>query len=254
MTSRVPQLALREWRAEMAKPATVPALVGVAVLLTIMGAFETDARLRVVPRFAYWLAMAAMTYSLGIIVSAMIQQTATGWSRWPRLGLTAICIGLTVTLAVLALNFAVFGFWPSGYALWASIANVMGIAFVITYLLSLQPEPVTDSAAPAPPALLDRIPLDKRGAILSLTVEDHYTRVRTTAGEHLLLMRLSDAIKEVGDTPGAQVHRSHWAAWDQVTAARRDGDRAILTLSDGTDIPVSRANLPKIKDAGLLPK
>lgn len=246
--------ALREWRAEMAKPATLPVLVGVAVLLTIIGPFDTDARLRTVPRFAYWLAMAAITYSIGIIVSAVIQHMAKGMSHWPRLALTALCIGVCVTGGVLMLNLAVFGVWPTGYALWASVANVMAIAVVITYLLSLQPDAAPVDATPAPPVLQDRLPLDKRGAILSLTVEDHYTRVRTTKGEHLLLMRLSDAIKEMGDTPGAQVHRSHWAAWDHVSAARRDGDRAILTLSDDSEIPVSRSNLSKIKDAGLLPK
>jgi len=73
-------------------------------------------------------------------------------------------------------------------------------------------------------------------------------------GESLVLLRLSDAIREVGDTAGAQVHRSHWVAWDAITAARREGDRAILTLKTGTEIPVSRANLGKIKDAGFLPK
>ena len=79
-------------------------------------------------------------------------------------------------------------------------------------------------------------------------------RRRTTKGDHLVLMRLGDAMREVGDTAGAQVHRSHWVAFDAVTACRRDGDRAILTLSDGSELPVSRANVGKIRDAGLLAK
>jgi len=70
----------------------------------------------------------------------------------------------------------------------------------------------------------------------------------------MVLMRLSDAMKETGDLPGAQVHRSHWVAFSAVRAARRDGDRAILTLTSGVEIPVSRANLPKVKEAGLLPR
>ncbi|WP_058246574.1 LytTR family DNA-binding domain-containing protein [Tropicibacter naphthalenivorans] len=79
-------------------------------------------------------------------------------------------------------------------------------------------------------------------------------RITTTKGQELILMRLSDAVREVGDTPGAQVHRSHWVSYSQVTAARREGDRAILTLSDGQELPVSRANVAKIKEAGLLPR
>ncbi|MDR9427029.1 MAG: hypothetical protein RI538_08240 [Salibaculum sp.] len=53
------------------------------------------------------------------------------------------------------------------------------------------------------------------------------------------LMRLADAMREVGDTRGAQVHRVHLVAFDQVRAARREGDRT---------------NLPKVKEAGLLPR
>ena len=114
-------------------------------------------------------------------------------------------------------------------------------------------------SAPAPmqavqPTILDRIPLDKRGPLVALSVEDHYVRVQTVKGEELILMRLSDAIKEVGMILGAKVHRSHWVAFEHVTAARREADRAILTLTTGRDIPVSRANLAKIKEAGLLPE
>jgi DNA-binding LytR/AlgR family response regulator len=37
-----------------------------------------------------------------------------------------------------------------------------------------------------------------------------------------------------------------------VTAARREGDRAILTIVDGTEIPVSRSNVPGLREEGLL--
>ena len=67
-------------------------------------------------------------------------------------------------------------------------------------------------------------------------------------------MRLSDAMKEVGTTHGAHVHRSHWAAFDQVASVRREGDRAVLTMKTGIEIPVSRANISQIKEAGLLPR
>ena len=64
------------------------------------------------------------------------------------------------------------------------------------------------------------------------------------------LLRLSDAIKKTGDTPGLPVPCPQLTA---VTAARRSGHRAIPTLTDGTDIPVSHRNIPDIRKAGLLP-
>ena len=66
-------------------------------------------------------------------------------------------------------------------------------------------------------------------------------------------MRLSDAMEEVGDTQGMQVHRSHWAALDQIVSARRDGAKAILTMTDGREIPASRTYVPALKAAGVLP-
>lgn len=251
MTDTALQLALREWRAEFTKPATVPVLICVGILLTIMAPFDTDTLLRTLPRFAYWLVLASLTYSIGVMVSALVRRATPRLTHWPRLASTAIAIGASVSVAVISLNFAIFGYWPSPQILLISIGNITAIAIVITYLLSLAEKPATTAK---PPPLLDRLPLDKRGALYALTVEDHYTRVRTAKGDHLVLMRLSDAMREVGDTEGAQVHRSHWVAWSAVTAAQRASDRAILTLADSTEIPVSRANVAKIKNAGLLPK
>jgi DNA-binding LytR/AlgR family response regulator len=50
-----------------------------------------------------------------------------------------------------------------------------------------------------------------------------------------------------------QVHRAHWVARDQVRTARRSGARAILTMTDGSEVPVSRSFVPVVKAAGLLP-
>jgi DNA-binding LytR/AlgR family response regulator len=98
------------------------------------------------------------------------------------------------------------------------------------------------------------LPLQKRAPLVALSVEDHYVRIRTTKGEAMILMQLGDAIREVGDTPGLQVHRSHWVALDQIRAVTRKGDGAIVSLRHGPDVPVSRANLPKLREAGLLPR
>ncbi|MDE0344439.1 MAG: LytTR family DNA-binding domain-containing protein [Boseongicola sp.] len=90
--------------------------------------------------------------------------------------------------------------------------------------------------------------------MIALSVEDHYTRVRTTKGEELLLLRLSDAIRETAPVAGLQVHRSHWVASDQVTGSRRDRNRTLLILRNGDEIPVSRANMRAVREAGLLPR
>lgn len=109
------------------------------------------------------------------------------------------------------------------------------------------PSAVTASTRPA---LLDRIPLDKRGALLRLEVEDHYVLAVTTKGSELLLMRLGDAITETGDDTGLQIHRSHWVADQGIDHIDRQGGknpRLLITSVDGETLPVSRSHLDKVR-------
>ena len=93
----------------------------------------------------------------------------------------------------------------------------------------------------------------KRGRLISLSVQDHYTEVATSNGAALVLLRLMDAIAKAEPTVGLQVHHSHWFATGEFISARRDGAKAVLTMSDGRDISVSRTYVQAVKDAGLLP-
>ena len=242
----------------MSHPVTLAALAGIGGLLGLAGPFGTDTLLPLLPRTGYWLFLACATYGAGLAVSLAPGPGLAKRSAALRIAVTGGATSVAVCAVVLGTNFAVFGWWPDRGDWPVFLPTLVAMTLIITALLDYvgtqraQTAPPTD--APQPPAILDRLPLDKRGALVSLSVEDHYVRVRTVRGEEMLLMRLSDAIREVGDTPGAQVHRSHWVAFGQVRAARREGDRGILTLTTGPEIPVSRANMPRIREAGLLPR
>lgn len=101
------------------------------------------------------------------------------------------------------------------------------------------------------PTLLDRLPLEKRRGLIALSSQDHYTLVQTTRGEELVLIRLVDAIREAQPIQGIQFHRSHWVALKHISTARRDGGRAILTLSSKAEIPVSRSFIGVVRNTGL---
>lgn len=97
------------------------------------------------------------------------------------------------------------------------------------------------SAAAKPPKFLDRLPLKLRGAeVWAVEAEDHYLRLHTSKGQDLILMRLADAVAELEGVEGAQVHRSWWVARDAIADAERGDGRAVLTLKDGSQVPVSR--------------
>ena len=255
MNNSFMQLALREMRAHFSRAETYVICGAIALVLTLIDPFGAVEGLG--PRFLYWLTVVILPYAWGYAVNAALRHASAPSYAWGWLVLSAILTGIGVTAFVLALNAFALDFVPAYAELPEFIGTIFAISAIITFVFAFLGRRMAGSPtseAPAPPAILVRLPLEKRGALIALSVEDHYVRVRTAKGEELVLMRLSDAIREVGNTEGAQVHRSHWAAFSQVVSVRREGDRAILSMSSGPDIPVSRANLPKLREAGLMPE
>ena len=107
-------------------------------------------------------------------------------------------------------------------------------------------------APAAPPRLFSRLPGNLGRDVVALQAEDHYVRVHTRAGSTLLLMRLADAIAELDGLEGLRVHRSWWIAKGAVADARAEGRRAVLSLVNGVEAPVTREAVPEIRRAGWL--
>ncbi len=111
------------------------------------------------------------------------------------------------------------------------------------------------SASPTPPPVrfLERLPLKLRGAeVWAVEAEDHYLRLHTSKGQDLILLRLADAVAELEGIEGAQVHRSWWVARDAIADARRGDGRAVLTLKDGSEVPVSRTYARLLREQGWI--
>lgn len=266
MTTHPPPFTLRELRAHLTAPFVMAAMAGIGLVLGLSGPFGTYDSLPLGGRLAYWLAVAAGSYATGAAV------TMLGVARWDRDGAGLAwrlvrgtgLVGTAVLVCLGAINLLAFG-WTGMPPVGAeTLGGAYAVSAVILTLRELAPEsgpgrlgpaaPATAApTAPAPPPILDRLPLARRGTLVALTVQDHYVEVRTSRGRDLVLMRLGDAIRETGEVRGAQVHRSHWVALDQVAFARRAGDGAVLGLSDGSEVPVSRRYMAVIRDAGLLP-
>lgn len=109
------------------------------------------------------------------------------------------------------------------------------------------------SSDPTPPKFLERLPLKLRGAeIWAVEAEDHYLRLHTSKGQDLILLRLADAIGELEGIEGAQVHRSWWVSRAAIADARRGDGRAVLTLRDGSEVPVSRTYAKLLREQGWI--
>ena len=94
--------------------------------------------------------------------------------------------------------------------------------------------------------------MPQRGTLVSLSVTDHYVEVATSKGRALVLIRLSDAIKETSPTAGLRIHRSHWVALEAVVRVLRLDGRLVVELKDGRRLPVSRSYAGDLRAAGLM--
>ncbi len=241
---------MRELRHDLTQRLVIVGVLGLGVILGISGPFDTLGVLPVLPRMLYWITMVALTFMTGALVHTALQTRA----NWIRLLASTLEIGVAVTIVLLGLNLALFGIRPTTLVqlleLFGVVTLIAGVVEIGNFVLRADP----GTGATGPPAILARLPLEKRGALIALSAEDHYVRVTTTAGTELVLMRLADAMAEVGQTQGLQVHRSHWVALDQIVKVTRIGDRGELTLSDGSTRLISRGFMPAVRAAGLLPK
>ena len=213
-----------------------------AVFLASSGAFDTE-RAALLPRLSYWLLMS--------FVSTAALEGGHRLLRWwspavseLRLRFYALT-GLALPLTSLALVTCklVFGGYPKFEDLVALAPGMAGILVALQLVLAYSPGARMEQRPPAQEynALTSVLPLPLRGArIHALQAEDHYVRVYTSAGQALVRSRMRDAVAAVDGAGGFKPHRSWWVSQQSVTALRRNRGRAVLTISGGQQVPVSR--------------
>jgi hypothetical protein len=253
VTDRLFPTALREMRADFSKRPVIISLLALGLILGISGPFNTLALLPAVPRVFYWIVVVGLTFAAGGIVSTIIHTVLDRRLGWLSYMVSTLAIGMIVNIVLGVINLVTFGVWfGTLFVFLSQLGIVTLISGVVEFSNLALRFGVPDEPVMGVP-LVDRLPFEKRGEIVALSAEDHYVRIATTNGTELVLMRLSDAANEVGDTVGLQVHRSHWVAVNQVREVKRIGDRAEVLSSDGVTRPISRGYMTAAREAGLLP-
>ena len=268
----------KDLRAELQARDLPLILGGLSTAVAISGPFGSYAVLSMGQRFVFWFPVLVGTAICFFAFRVWAMRRFASQRRlWPSV-LQAMVFALLVT-PVFGMVFGVFfGPYFGTLAGWAEIAALvwltsLGLCFVrhpanpghlatdlplrVTAPLADRradaavPDQIPSSLADAP-RLIDRLPADKRGAILRLEVQDHYVLVTTAKGSSTVLMRLSDAMAETAPVEGAQVHRSFWVAWEAVVQAEQVKGRWYLSMRDGALVPVSRVNVTKLEARGLI--
>jgi LytTr DNA-binding domain len=131
------------------------------------------------------------------------------------------------------------------FVLFAKVAAIGLLSLGLITLFAAGRWAKTDAVSAIAPTLrpglkfFARLPPAIGTELVLLRMEDHYVRAVTVEGQSLILMRLCDAIAELGDFPGLQVHRSWWIAVEAIRSVDRDGKRLSLVMRDGSHVPVS---------------
>ena len=113
---------------------------------------------------------------------------------------------------------------------------------------AFSPAAVDRAVMELPSTFLDRLPPEAGRDIIYLKMSDHYVEVVTTVGRCTILMRLADAVAELGDQ-GVRVHRSYWVAYAHVEGWSKRNQRTLLRLTGGHTVPVSRTYLGDVRTA-----
>ena len=225
------------------------------LLFATIGPFGTYEAVPFGRRLLYWATTMGATSVVAIVFVAAANALAPpGWrTRLPTIMLGALvsCPPNTLLVAAIIPLFLDAPAPPFGELLLTVVP--IGVCVALVTWLAFAP----DASEAAPPQeatanpLIERLPPGKRGPVIRMSMQDHYVEVVTTRGRELVLMRMGDAEAAMGDA-GLRVHRSHWVARDHVSAARMEGGQAVVTTSDGAEVPVSRTYVTKLKEADLL--
>ena len=250
--------------------------IGIGLVMAIIAPLNTD-YIAFWPRLAYWQILMVSGATIGLGVTEVVEL----WGRlrrwpWIEVPVVGILIALPLTLIVMGGGAIFFGssatsFLRFGYNFGVTALISVAVTALGHMINTGKDIEATALAAPAPtPALVqiapddnplpsdtrfaERLPLHLRNQpIIALQAEDHYLRVHFAGGQStMILMRLSDAIAELPTNVGAQTHRSWWVAKNAVRAIKKADGRAILTLNDPLEAPVSRSYYKALGDAGWL--
>lgn len=233
---------------KLAMPAAVTCLVA-GTILAILAPYGTHS-FSLSGRFSFWVELCFAGGFGACLTDVRAKQFNIKLAPWPRVFAQSITATFVVTLAMILMDLSI-----GGAVTGAQIALLFFYVWVISITIStvghLLARTPTIPQGPPRPALFERLPMHLRNSeIHDLSAEDHYVRIITSKGEEMILIRLSDAIKEVTPLDGPSPHRSWWVAAAGVEKLTKADGKSVLILKSGKTVPISRNGMKEVRAAG----
>lgn len=229
----------------------------ILALFSLVGPFGTFERLTLFARIAYWTTTMLGSWLIAIVCISIV---AGVLMRFAMNTFVEILLGCFIASPLIALNNLTVLRWA-----FPEVAGTFGFLQMLAYTLPItllfgtitwlvmredfQPKSKHDDRQNL---LMNRLPIEKRGVVKHMAMQDHYVAVTTTRGSELILMRMADAVEALAGREGLQVHRSYWVNKKYIAKSRRDNGQVVLEMDDGKEFPVSRSFAKAVKEAGLV--
>ena len=230
----------------------IASAIALGLLLGFLGPFGSQQAFDRSTRYAFWLGLTLFGYVCALAAFVLVDAPPHLARDRPaaRIVLAALIASVPQTLAV-AWTFALLQ--RGRYTGWGDLPALFAAVFVIQLIITLVAFGIDRGASECgqtdtgrSPRFLDKLPRHLAGDLIALEAQDHYLKVHTDRGSHMLLMRLSDAAAELPDDQGLQVHRGWWVANEAVLSA----GKSELRLRNGLTVPVSRTYLQAVRTRG----
>jgi DNA-binding LytR/AlgR family response regulator len=252
-------------------PVVLTIIVGVCIGL--LGPFGMN-QLPVTVSVTYWVITCLVGYVIYQPVISILDSLLSNWfsNRWYRVAIGTVIASTFMSVMVPIINRLFFAdslnLQERFFTLFPKCLLVGGIITTISMVLEhmtaqkqqlIESEKeleqsllkTDDAVNNAYQAFMKEIPIEKRGKLLCLEMSDHYVKVYTDKGYHLVLMRFKDALQSLESYPGLQTHRSWWVANDAIIKVKKEQRKIQLILTNNLVIPVSRTFQNQVVDAGF---
>jgi len=230
---------LRELTTRLTEPIFLISWATAVVLMSIVGPFGTAKLLELPTLFFYWAAILWFAFLCAVVTELIFRKQNINLAFWPlvlwgSLFFTVFNVSVIFSLSYIFMGsriVAEFTYWET---LTIGVILYIAVSIAKDKLFGKSPTPVCSP-------FYKRLKPELGRDLLRITGQDHYIEVTTTLGQELVLMRFADAIDELGDCDGLQVHRSHWVKKNAITHYQKIEGKLILHLKDGSKVPVSRS-------------
>ncbi|TRD14703.1 LytTR family DNA-binding domain-containing protein [Palleronia caenipelagi] len=119
---------------------------------------------------------------------------------------------------------------------------------IIDHFREVQRDVMLFRFPPRTPAVLEKVPFEKRGSLLRIEADGHYCTIVTSRGKHIVRQSMMSCIEDIDESQGILIHRSIWMANSEISRLVYHNGNPRVIDRNGSIYPVSRKKANEVKE------